>query len=80
MRSAVLFAGDVDFSDLDIVRRSGLAAWMRDLGSAEKRKSLDQRRFDPRTTQDPNFAPSELTRLIAGIILTLAMEATPHHA
>jgi hypothetical protein len=80
LRSAVLFAGDIDFSDLEVVRRSGLAAWVRGLGSAEKCKSQDQRRFDPGTAQGPNFAPNELTRLIAGIILSLTMEVTPGHA
>lgn len=79
LRAAVLNVEPSAYSGLCIIRRRGLAAWIRQCGAephAEAVRSDD--RPEPSTTQDLSRATSDLTRLLAGIILALATE--PDHA
>lgn len=65
--------------DLGTVRRRGLAAWLRGLimqPTAEPDRAASS--STPSTTGDPAPAASELTRVIAGILIALVAE--PAHA
>jgi hypothetical protein len=64
---------------LGILRRRGLAAWVRALGQEPHAEAvcLDYR-LAPSAPHDPSPATSDITRLIAGIIVAIAME--PVHA
>jgi hypothetical protein len=79
LRAAVLSAEPVPGADLGTVRRRGLAAWLRGLilqPSAEPARA----RLEParNTIADPAPAATELTRVIAGIVIALVAE--PAHA
>jgi hypothetical protein len=64
---------------LGILLRRGLAAWVRALGQEPHTEAvcLDYR-LVPSAPHDPSPAMSDITRLIAGIIVAIAME--PVHA
>jgi hypothetical protein len=75
LRAAVLRAEPGAGPDLGTLRREGLAAWLKGLipapgGSASIPAAI------PRlpSLRDPAPTPSELTRLIASIVLALAAE------
>lgn len=63
--------------DLGTVRRRGLAAWLKGLivqaPAVPARATPDS---TPNTTGDPAPAASELTRVIAGILIALVTEPT----
>jgi hypothetical protein len=63
-------------SGLGIIRRRGLAAWIRECGSEPQVEAV--RTAAPATTRDLLPAASDLARLLAGIIVALATE--PAHA
>jgi hypothetical protein len=64
---------------LGLLRRRGLAAWIRTLGQdARGEAERAAGRPERATTPDPLPAASDITRLIAGIIVAIAME--PVHA
>jgi len=66
-------------SGLCIIHRRGLAAWIRECGSQSQVKAVrTNHQAAPPTTRDLSPAASDLTRLLAGIIVALAME--PAHA
>lgn len=75
LRAAVLDADPEAGPNLGVLRREGLTAWCRSLTTA---RDLDAPSPDPsrRLPGCPASAspPSELTRLIAGIVLALAAE------
>jgi hypothetical protein len=75
LRTAVLGAKPAACPGLAILRRRGLAAWIGALGP-EPRAEVSNRR--PATTHDPTPPANDLTRLIAGILVTLVTE--PAHA
>jgi hypothetical protein len=64
---------------LGILRRQGVAAWMRAL-RPETHAEAASRHCEGRRCADPDPSPpaSDVTRLIAGIIVSLALE--PIHA
>ena len=62
---------------LGILRRQGLAAWMRALGH-DPHAEAACRAPQPPPFAKPDPSASDVTRLIAGIIVSLAME--PIHA
>ena len=80
LRAAVLSAQECNCLGLGILRRHGLAAWIRDLGPGSRAAppGFEHRQPDLSIARDPTAASDELTRLIAGIVLALATEA--HHA
>ena len=63
--------------DLGTVRRLGLAAWLRGLIIASPVEPACAKQ-EPSLNTIPTMAPvvSELTRIIAGIVIALAMEPT----
>jgi hypothetical protein len=64
---------------LGILRRRGLAAWVQALGQEPHAEAVcHDHRLAPSTPHDPSPATSDITRLIAGIIVAIAME--PIHA
>src|SRR5271165_5817182 len=79
VRAAVLSAEATTSSGLGILRRQGLAAWMRAL---RQEPHADAACLDPQPppSAEPDLSPSasDVTRLIAGILISLAME--PLHA
>lgn len=79
LRAAVLSAEATTRPGLGILRRQGLAAWMRALGQ-EPDAEAACRAPQPPPSGKSNLSPSvsDVTRLIAGIIVCLAME--PMHA
>jgi hypothetical protein len=79
LRTAVLNAEPSTCSGLCIIRRRGLAAWIRECGSDSQVEAVPKNHHTtPPTTRDLSPAASDLTRLLAGIIVALAME--PAHA
>lgn len=76
LRAAVLSAQQSSCFGLGVIRRRGLAAWIRDLGSEPLAKppGFDHRPPDHGIAQVPTPASDELTRLIAGIVITLTAE------
>lgn len=79
LRTAVLSGEAATAPGLGILRRQGLAAWMRALGH-EPPAAVACRDPEPTALPKPNLLPpaSDITRLIAGILVSLAME--PMHA
>jgi hypothetical protein len=79
LRTAVLSGQPTATPGLGILRRQGLAAWMRALGHEPH---VVDGGLDPKPTRctkpDPSPPPSDVARLIAGILVSLAME--PMHA
>ncbi|GLR92329.1 hypothetical protein GCM10007857_90550 [Bradyrhizobium iriomotense] len=75
LRAAVLRGELAACFGLGILRRQGLAAWIRALG---QRRHAEMAYCDhpttPAITVDPLPAAGDLTRLIAGIIIAIAME------
>jgi hypothetical protein len=64
---------------LGILRRRGLAAWVRALGQEFHAEAVGHdHRLAPSASHDPSPATSDITRLIAGILVAIAME--PVHA
>jgi hypothetical protein len=79
LRAAVLNAEPSAGSGLCIIRRRGLAAWIRECGSESQVEAVRaNHRAAPPSTRDLSPAASDLTHLLAGIIVALAME--PAHA
>ena len=76
LRAVVLNAEPSAGPGLCVIRRRGLAAWIRECGSESQVEAV--RTNAPATTRDRPPAASDLTRLLAGIIVALAME--PAHA
>jgi hypothetical protein len=76
VRAAVLSAEATTRPDLGILRRQGLAAWMRALGQ-EPHAEAACRDPQPPPSAKPDLSPpaSDITRLLAGIIVSLAMES-----
>lgn len=76
LRAAVLSVQQGSCFGLGVLRRHGLAAWIRDLESESLVKSpaFDCRQPDQGVAQASAPASDELTRLIAGIVLALAVE------
>jgi hypothetical protein len=75
----VLNAAPSTCSGLGIIRRRGLAAWIRECGSESQIESVrTNHHAAPATTLDLPPAASDLARLLAGIIVALATE--PAHA
>ncbi|WOH75730.1 hypothetical protein RX330_11950 [Bradyrhizobium sp. NDS-1] len=79
LRGAVLSGEVTTSSGLGILRRQGLAAWMRALGH-EPFAAVACRDPEPAPFAKPDLSPpaSDVTRLIAGILVSLAM--APMHA
>ena len=81
LRAAVLSAEPTADPGLGILRRRGLAAWMRALGQEPHAETACcDRDHQPPSSDKPEPPPasSDITRLVAGIIVALAME--PVHA
>jgi hypothetical protein len=76
LRAVVLNAEPCTGPGLCIIRRRGLAAWIRECGSESQVEAV--RTNAPATARDLPPTASDLTRLLAGIIVALAME--PAHA
>jgi hypothetical protein len=75
----VLNAEPSTCSGLSIIRRQGLAAWIRECGPEPQIEAVrSDHQAAPPTTRDLSPAANDLTRLLAGIIVALAME--PAHA
>jgi hypothetical protein len=79
LRAAVLNAEPITGFGLHIIRRHGLAAWLKHHGSEPYPATAcsGHRPISP-TTHDLSPATNDLTRLLAGIIVDLATE--PGHA
>jgi hypothetical protein len=77
----VLNAEPSTYCGLCIIRRRGLAAWIRECGGSESQVEAVRTNHQaaPPTTRDLPPAASDLTRLLAGIIVALAMEPTHAH-
>jgi hypothetical protein len=79
LRAAVLNAEPSTYSGLCIIRRRGLAAWIRECGSESQIEAVrTNHQAVPPTTHALSPAASDLTRLLAGIIVALAMEPAAH--
>jgi hypothetical protein len=79
LRAAVLKAEPSVGSGLHIIRRWGLAAWIRQCAVQPYAAAVrPDHRPASSTTHDPSPGTSDLTRLLAGIIVALATE--PVHA
>jgi hypothetical protein len=77
LRTAVLHAEPIPGPDLGTVRRRGLATWLKGLilqAPAEPARARSD--TTPNTSVDPAPAASELTRVIAGIVIALIAEPT----
>lgn len=80
LRAVVLNAEPSAYSGLYIIRRRGLAAWIRECGSESQVEAVrTNHQAAPPTTRDLAPAASDLARLLAGIIVALAMEPTHAH-
>jgi hypothetical protein len=77
LRAAVLNAAPSTYSGLCIIRRRGLAAWIRECGP-EPHAEAGRSDHRPSITHDLSPAARDLTRLLAGIIVALTTE--PAHA
>jgi len=79
LRAAVLRAEFTACPGLAILRRRGLAAWIRIRGQGgDAVAAYHDHRLAPSAPNDPSPATSDITRLIAGILVAIAME--PRHA
>jgi hypothetical protein len=73
LRSAVLSAEIAGCSGLGVLRRSGLATWMRQVADAEQSQIARSDQSPPDAAIAPQAAaPNALTGVMAGIILALA--------
>ena len=76
LRTAVLRAEPAACPGLGILRRRGLAAWLRALGQEPHAEAACRDHPPaPSAAYDSSPAASDITRLIAGIIVALAMES-----
>ena len=75
LRAAVLRADPDAGPHLGVLRREGLAAWSRSLIEVPAIRAPISG-LAPPTRPAPAPAPSELTRLIAGIVLAITAEPT----
>lgn len=77
MRAAVLSAEATTSPGLGILRRQGLAAWMRVLAQ-DPHAEVACRTPEPSASAKPDLSPpaNDITRLIAGILVSLALEPT----
>jgi hypothetical protein len=75
LRSAVLSGEAATTPGLGILHRQGVAAWIRTLGQ-EPHAEATSRHCEPVRCANPDPSPpaSDVTRLIAGIIVSLALE------
>jgi hypothetical protein len=74
LRAAVLRTELTAYSGLGILRRQGLAAWIRALAQRPLAEmARDDHPTTPAVTADP-LPAGDLTRLIAGVIIAMAME------
>ena len=78
LRAGVLDAEPSVDGGLCIIRRRGLAAWIRECGSEPQVAVRTNHQAAPVSTSEVSPGASDLTRLLAGIIVSLAME--PAHA
>ena len=79
LRTAVLNAEPGVDSDLYIIRRRGLAAWIRQCGAESRPEVIhSDHRSAFSATHDLSPATRDLTRLLAGIVVALTTE--PVHA
>jgi hypothetical protein len=79
LRAAVLNAEASTGSGLCIIRRRGVAAWIRESGSESQVETVGTtHQAAPMITRDLPPAASDLARLLAGIIVAIATE--PVHA
>ena len=76
LRTAVLRAEPAACPGLGILRRRGLAAWLRALGQEPHAEAACRDHPPaPSAAYDSSPAASDIPRLIAGIIVALAMES-----
>lgn len=79
LRAAVLRGGGAACPGLGILHRRGVAEWIRALGQEPPVEvACSDYRLTPSTPHDPAPATSDITRLVAGILVAIAME--PVHA
>src|SRR5712691_2178290 len=79
LRAAVLRGGGAACPGLGILHRRGVAEWIRALGQEPPVEvACSDDRLTPLTPHDPAPATSDITRLVAGILVAIAME--PVHA
>ena len=77
LRAAVLRADPDAGPHLGVLRREGLTAWSRSLIEVLATSTpISGPALQPPTRYAPAPAPSELTRLIAGIVLAIIAEPT----
>lgn len=75
MRAAVLRGGGAACPGLGILHRRGVAEWIRALGQEPLVEvACSDDRLTPLTPHDPAPATSDITRLVAGILVAIAME------
>lgn len=75
LRAAVLGAGLIRGPDLGTVRHRGLANWLRQPPLTPiAQQPCSERVRTPDALADPTPVSTELTRLIAGIVVALAVE------
>jgi hypothetical protein len=77
LRTAILSGKPAATTGLGILRRQGLAAWMRALGHEPHAEATCHHAPEPSSSAKPDLSPpaQEVTRLIAGILISLAMES-----
>jgi hypothetical protein len=77
LRAAMLKAEPVRGPDIGMVRRHGLTSWLKApaIGPISRQPAAGQIRM-PGAGVDPSPPMTELARLIAGIVVGLAMEPT----
>lgn len=73
LRSAVLSAEIGGCSGLGVLRRCGLATWMREVTDSEQRQAARSDQSPPAIAPQA-AAPNALTGLMAGIVITLIKE------
>jgi len=79
LRAAVLRGGGAACPGLGILHRRGVAEWIRALGQQPPiEAACSGYRLTPSTPHDPAPATSDITRLVVGILVAIAME--PVHA
>ncbi len=79
LRAAVLRAEPAAYPGLSILHRRGVAAWIRALGQERPVEAIcSDYRLASSIPHDPAPATSDVARLVAGILVGIAME--PVHA